>query len=375
MSACSRCQLLPAPLAEGGTLFIAPPMAHTQGSLRQFLREAGVPFSEPAPSILAIPLVLGRLRVLGEGLGGVLSQAELRDTRSLVLTYGAELSISDLAAMQPLSTLVAKIQGDWLLETLREDRLTSHFQPIVSCREPGEVFAYECLLRGLTGDGGFVAPGTMYEAARASDLMFQLDRAARLTAIRTAIEHGLDTAGTNLFINFNPTSIYDPSFCLRTTIAAIGAAAFRREQIVFEVVESDQFDDVGLLLRIMEVYRGAGFRVALDDLGSGYGSLNLLSQLKPDFVKLDMRLVRDVDRDPYKAEITRKLLEMARGLGIATIVEGIETRGEWDWAREHGADSAQGYLFARPESPPPHPIVPQDAPTPGRALGNGLAVH
>ena len=134
MSVCSRCQLLPAPLAEDGTLFIAPPLAHTQGSLRQFLREAGVPFSEPAPSILAIPLVPGRLRMLGEGLGGVLSQAELRDARSLVLADGAELSISDLAAMQPLSTLVAKIQGDWLLETLREDRLTSHFQPIVSCR-------------------------------------------------------------------------------------------------------------------------------------------------------------------------------------------------------------------------------------------------
>lgn len=361
MSACSRCQVLPAPLAEDGTLFIAPPLSHTQGSLRQFLREASVPFSEPAPSILAIPLVPGRLRMLGEGLGGVLSQAELRDTRSLVLADGAGLAISDIAAMQPLSTLVAKIQGDWLLETLREDRLTSHFQPIVACRTPGEVFAYECLLRGLTGDGGFVAPGTMYEAARASDLLFQLDRAARLTAIRSAIEHGLDTSGTSLFINFNPTSIYDPSFCLRTTIAAIGAAAFRREQIVFEVVESEQIDDVGLLLRIMHFYRDAGFRVALDDLGSGYGSLNLLSQLKPDFVKLDMRLVRDVDRDPYKAGITRKLLEMAQGLGVATIVEGIETQGEWDWAREHGADYAQGYLFARPGSPPPRPRVPQDA--------------
>ena len=111
----------------------------------------------------------------------------------------------------------------------------------------------------------------------------------------------------------------------------------------------------------MEFYRGAGFRVALDDLGSGYGSLNLLSQLKPDFVKLDMKLIRDVDRDPYKAEITRKLLEMARGLGVATIVEGIETQGEWEWAHENGADYAQGYLFARPASPPPRPRVPRDA--------------
>jgi len=74
-----------------------------------------------------------------------------------------------------------------------------------------------------------------------------------------------------------------------------------------------------------------------------------------------MRLVRDVDRDPYKAGITRKLLEMARGLGVATIVEGIETQGEWEWARENGADYAQGYLFARPASPPPRPRVPREA--------------
>ena len=84
--------------------------------------------------------------------------------------------------------------------------------------------------------------------------------------------------------------------------------------------------------------------------------MNLLSSLRPDIIKLDMRLVRDVDRDRYKAGITSMLLEMARKLGIATVAEGIESPGEFEWFRDHGADYAQGYLIARPASPPPRPF-------------------
>jgi EAL domain-containing protein (putative c-di-GMP-specific phosphodiesterase class I) len=241
---------------------------------------------------------------------------------------------------------------------LREQRLTSVFQPIVRADDPDDVFAHECLLRGVNPDATLMPPGPIYQAARAADLLFPLDRAARLTAIREAAAHGLDQKGTHLFINFNPTSVYDPVFCLRSTTAAIAATELRPEQVVFEVVESDQISDVGHLVRIIDYYRSAGFKVALDDLGSGYGSLNLLVDLKPDFVKLDMRLIRGVDSDPYKAGIVGKLLEMAHHLDVATVAEGIETVGEWEWVRDNGADYVQGYLFARPASPPPRPHSP-----------------
>ena len=93
-------------------------------------------------------------------------------------------------------------------------------------------------------------------------------------------------------------------------------------------------------------------------MGAGYSSLNLLTRLKPDYVKLDMHLVRGVDADPYKAEVAGKLLEMARGLGVKSVVEGVETVGEWRWARDRGADFVQGYLFAKPAADPPVPRVP-----------------
>ena len=221
MSKCSRCAAAPAPTPETGTLYIAPPLAHTAGSLRALLRREGLTFAEPAPNVLALPLTPGVLGRVAGHLGRELSRAELRDSRSVLVDEGTTLGVADLASMQPLATLVAQVQGAWFADMLREDRFTSHFQPIVHAGEPGQVFAYECLLRGLDAEGSLIAPGALYEAARENDMLFTLDRAARLVAIREAAAHGIAETGAYLFINFNPTSIYDPTFCLRSTVAAI----------------------------------------------------------------------------------------------------------------------------------------------------------
>ncbi len=97
--------------------------------------------------------------------------------------------------------------------------------------------------------------------------------------------------------------------------------------------------------------------MALDDLGAGYSSLNLLASLRPDFVKLDVGLVRDVDRDPYRTAIAAKLLDLAKDLGVIVVAEGVETEEQWRWLVAHGADLAQGFFFARPASPPPVPAT------------------
>ena len=343
--------IVPEPPKSLGTLFLAPPLAHTQTALRKILNAGGIVFEEPGPAVTSIELQPGRLEKVIHLLANSLTETERRDTRSLILAEGVSLSIGDLARTQPLTTLMANVREGWLIEMIREDRLTTHFQPIVRVDEPREVFAYECLLRGLMPDGLIVAPIAMYDAAREAEVLFHLDRAARLTAIREAVSHGIVE---DLFINFNPSSVYDPAFCLRSTIQAIDEAGISPERIIFEVVESDQMNVD--LLGIMAAYRKAGFRVALDDLGAGYGSLNLLSSLRPDIVKLDIRLIRDVDSDRYKAGITSKLLEMARKLQIETVAEGIESPGELEWFRKRGVDYVQGFYIARPASPPPRPF-------------------
>jgi EAL domain-containing protein (putative c-di-GMP-specific phosphodiesterase class I) len=359
MSICARCDALPDPVPDVGTLFLAPPLSHSATTVRAVIGRAGLMAEEPAPGVLSVRLTEGGLARLIDDLAAALGQSELRDTRVLVLPEGVTPSLADLPRMHPLAMLVAKLRGRWLHAMIREDRLVSHFQPIVRADDPSEVFAHECLLRGVDEDGSLVPPGLLYDTARSADLMFPLDRAARLRAIRGAVEAGVSG---RLFINFNPTSIYDPAFCLRTTIAAIARAGIDPADVVFEVVESDEVHPD--LKRITRFYRDAGFRVALDDLGAGFAGLNLLSPLRPDFIKLDMGLIRDVDRDPYKAGVVAQLLVMARRLGIGTVAEGIETESELAFVREHGVDYVQGFLIARPACPPAAP----------RAIGARVAI-
>jgi EAL domain-containing protein (putative c-di-GMP-specific phosphodiesterase class I) len=132
----------------------------------------------------------------------------------------------------------------------------------------------------------------------------------------------------------------------------VDEAGIPREKVVFEITETERTHDVLHFRGIIDQYRRFGFRIALDDVGSGYSSLNLLHQLRPDFLKLDMHLIRGVDRDPYKATIAQKILEIAQKLDIKSVAEGIETTEEMDWVRDHGADFVQGYLIAKPKLHP-----------------------
>src|SRR5262249_4614648 len=249
----------------------------------------------------------------------------LDETRTLLMSPGVVPTISELRHTQSLRALLGRVQGEWLVDLLRQDRLGTHYQPIMPCDFPQTVFAYESLLRGIDHDGTLISPTLIFGVAKAAALLSHVDRAARFAAIRGAVQHKLDS---KIFINFIPTTIYDPEFSLGTTLGEIQNNELEPSRIVFEIVESEQVTDVDRLLRILDVYRNVGFLIALDDLGAGYSSLTLLTRLRPDFVKLDVELVREVDIDAYKANIAAKLLELAHSIGIQTIAEGVETLGE-----------------------------------------------
>ncbi len=350
--ACRGCEVVPV-LPEASTLVLAPELAHTRRKILAVVQELGLEHRIAGQDVIRLELG-GALDVLMEHLSGELSPPEQAACRAVLLEDPDGFGIADLGKSGPLSTLVARSRSSWLTALLSEERLEVHFQPIVHARNPGVPFAYECLARGLDADGGLIPPSALFSSARSADLLFHLDRAARVAAINQAAGHGLRTP---LFINFNPTSIYDPAFCLATTIRAARQTGLPSGNFVFEVVESDEIDDPGHLERILTEYRKAGFKVALDDLGSGYGSLNLLAKLRPDYVKLDMQLIRGVDEDPYKARLVQGLVDAIGDMGSGIIGEGVETEGEYHWLRSAGVDYVQGYYFARPASPPPEPVV------------------
>ncbi|MFA9460505.1 EAL domain-containing protein [Thiohalorhabdus sp. Cl-TMA] len=346
-AACPNCERMPDRIDGPGRLLLWSPLGHTRGKLLRLLGEAGLAWEErdELGALMvgleagAPPQLAGRLR---PGLSGV----ELDHVRALYLPGETEPGPGDYGRVAPLGQWLAAAEAGWLVDMMAEKRLTSHFQPIVEARDPSRIFAFEALLRGLQPDGGVVGGGPIVGLAAEADLLFQLDLAARRSAV--AAFAGQGSGERRVFINFTPTSIYDPAYCLQTTFRAVEEAGLRPDQVVFEVTESERVGDMATLTDVLGYYREAGFGVALDDLGSGYASLNLLHVLQPDFVKLDMELIRDVDRQPHKAALAGKLLEATAAMGIRSVAEGVETPGECQWVREHGADLIQGFLIGRP---------------------------
>jgi EAL domain-containing protein (putative c-di-GMP-specific phosphodiesterase class I) len=312
--------------------------------MAQALRAAGAP-PEVFSSCLRVPLRGGQLDPVVLELGALLDEARLRRARALFVPGAGSPSLDDFGRMVSLHDLYAAAQTGWLLQQFATGRVTSHFHAIVHAADTSRVFAHEALLRGVGRDGEPIEPLSALRAAREAGLMQQLDLAACRCAIREAAH--LD-ASVTVFVNFSPAMMDDAESCLRATVAAIQAAGLSPGRFVFEVIEADRIDDAEHLSRVLDCYRRDGFRVALDDLGAGWSTLNLVHQLRPDFIKLDGGLIHEVHEDRAKDLIASKLLEIGRGMGIRTIVEGVETPQELEWARARGADYVQGFLIARP---------------------------
>jgi EAL domain-containing protein (putative c-di-GMP-specific phosphodiesterase class I) len=349
-SECPDCEALPNKVAGPGRLHLWLAARHSAEKVRTFLsREGRWAYEATEDGCLLIYVDGGEWGDLLADLSGLLGSTELTDAKALCKFGLDEPTLADFPNVRPLRELVASSLSDWLLPILSEQRLTTVFQPIVWARNPTSIYAQECLVRAEAADGYLVPAYSILDAAREARLLAQTDLAARHAAIREAVRHRVET---HLFINLAPTSVYDPKTCLRSTIQAIDRAGIPHNRVVFEVTETDEAHDVGALRTLADHCRENGFRVALVDVGSGYSSLNLIHRLRPDFIKLDMGLIRGVDRDPYKATIAQKIIELARGLGISAVAEGVETAGELGWVQDHGATFAQGWFIARPANPP-----------------------
>ena len=347
---CASCESLPDAIPVAGTLFLAAPLEHTQQKIVDHLAAEVVEYTTPEPSILRLVFQDDGLPDILQWLSDHLTVNECDETRVLLLREGQDPELSSFLLADRLANLVKRSRSRWLVDVLASSALVTHFQPIVASAEPGQLFGYEALTRGIAPGGELIPPLALYDAAVTADLLYHLDRAARIGAITAAARHDIDST---VFINFTPSSIYTPEFCLRSTIAAMRRTTLSPNRIVFEVVETDRVLDMTHLEGILTTYRNEGFGIALDDLGAGFASMQLLTVLRPDFVKLDISLVRGVEADRYKATVASKLLETASSLGVESVAEGVETEAEWRWLTENGATYQQGFLFGRPATPPP----------------------
>lgn len=345
-SKCKKCELLPCIPEEPMQLFFLTAHPLLSQKIKDFLKTLRVEYVDLEDGILC--QVKNPKDLLGKLKKDLhLSEPELKDINLVLLDLNETPSFRHLRYLRPLTTWYELLDAAEYLEVLENARLTVYFHPIVD--KDLRVVGQECLIRGVRADGSIILPAFLFEKAEKTQTLFYLDRACREVSIKTAAVKGLKDE--LIFINFIPTSIYDPKFCLQTTIGWAYKLEFNPSNVVFEVVESQKVTDIKHLSNILDYYKANGFRVALDDVGTGYASLEMLVYLRPNFIKIDREVVRDIHKDPLKQSIVKALVQICRENDILLLAEGIEKEEEFSYLKDMG-DYFQGFYFAKPNPEP-----------------------
>ena len=233
-------------------------------------------------------------------------------------------------------------------QILAHGDLHSLFQPIVSVAER-RILGYEALTRGPS-NSPLHSPLTLFAAARQTGMLSELELACRKSACRRFSEQQLDGL---LFLNVSPDSLLDTNHQPGRTLQLLQTYGISPSRVVIELTEQSPTDDFYLLDTALHHYRDMGFSIALDDLGAGYSSLRLWSELRPDYVKIDRHFIDGIHRDAVKREFVGSILQMAKASRAKVIAEGIELEEELAVLCEMGVDLLQGYLLCRPQETPP----------------------
>ncbi len=217
------------------------------------------------------------------------------------------------------------------------DSLWIAFQPIIRA-EDRTLFGYEALMR--TKEKSLPHPGAVLDAAERLDKLTELGRAVRNTAAESM---GRAPEGALVFVNLHSRDLNDPA--LFSTESPLSTIASR---VVLEITERASLDGINDVPARVASLRKLGYRIAIDDLGAGYAGLTSFAALEPEVVKLDMSLVRDVDKNATKQRLVKTMTSLAHEMGIVVVGEGVETVAERNELVSLKVDLLQGYLHAKP---------------------------
>ena len=345
---CADCESVDDYFFDQTCFWIFVPTAETFGKLIALCGSAGYSAKQETTHCISVIVDSNSISRFLISINGALESVELEGTKVTTTATPQQPELKDIGRMTTFNVLINRHQAKWLIASIENQRFESWYQPIVHAKTSLETpthFAHEALFRIRDESNTIVPPSLAFKLAENSDLLFSMDLIARRAAVECAAKGKLTG---KLFINFNPSSIYDPAYCLRATAASINEIGLQPQDVVFEVTETHKASDINHLKGILAFYRSVGFQVALDDIGSGWSGLNLLQVLRPDYVKIDMELVRGLHNDTYKQNIVSSLIRIARKNGIEVIAEGVEEEAEAKWLIAAKVDYLQGYLFGKP---------------------------
>ena len=255
-----------------------------------------------------------------------------------------------------------------LNDIIERRQLSALLQPIARMQD-GEIMAYEGLIRGPS-DSPLHSPLNLFKAARACGRTVEVEHLCRRVVLERFAE--LQLPG-KLFLNVSPECLLlQPDGTRGETLQYIHQIGIHPDRVIIELTENQPTYDYELMREAVLHYRNMGFQIAIDDLGEGFSSLRLWSELRPEYVKIDMHFIQGINHDPVKLQFVRSIQEIADKSDTLVIAEGIETQAELLVLRDIGVAYGQGYHLGRPHSAPARALPAEVA----KALSrNGVAVY
>lgn len=230
-----------------------------------------------------------------------------------------------------------------LEEIIKNQDITTVFQPIISLKT-GDVIGYEALSRGPK-DSPLYMPENLFKAAEDYNKTWELELACRIKAIERSRNI---PSGKLLFLNVDPKIIKDKNFKKGLTKDFLLKNNISPETIIFEITEKTAILDYKSFTSVLNNYTNQGYKIAIDDTGSGYSGLKTISETKPNYIKIDIDLIKNIDSDLFKQALIKAFVSFAKSTKINLIAEGIETKEELKTLIDLGVYAGQGFFLKRP---------------------------
>ena len=240
-----------------------------------------------------------------------------------------------------------------LRKAVESQRWTLHYQPVLDLAT-GRMRGVEALIRWIEADGTMVPPGDFIPVAEELGLIEAIgDWVVRELVYQSQAWRELDI-DLSVSFNLSPRQFWQPDLA-KGILERIGEGGVDPSKVVVEITESSAMADPDRAQAILEDLHAGGLRIAIDDFGTGYSSLARIREMPVDVLKIDRSFVSGVDVDPQNQSIVAAFIELARGLGLTTLAEGIETEGELAFVRDRGCVMGQGFYFSK--AVPPEEII------------------
>jgi EAL domain-containing protein (putative c-di-GMP-specific phosphodiesterase class I) len=278
--------------------------------------------------------------------GGALIRHDPAADGRRVIYRGLEEAMADALTQQEEET---RLQALHLKQIIKKRQVNMVYQPVVDVVAQ-RVIGFEALAR--MPQKLFPKPDRVFKVASENGSLWTLERICRKRALDDLPP--LDREQL-LFLNIEPDSIFDPHLRRRKFLRLVEQAGLDPRRMVLEITEHTAIRDLEAFRSTLKEVRALGFKLAMDDVGAGYAGLQAIAHLRPDYIKVDMMLVRDMHLDRIKQELIETIRRFSDSTGIVLIAEGVECLAELKSLTRAGVRCAQGYLFAKPDSPPRMP--------------------